>query len=712
MVLDIPSYNRQYIYNQYIKKIEAIKFTTREIDVMSCIVHNRTEKKIGNILSISYRTVGVHVRNIMNKLDLHTKDSLIDYIEKTGKLGFFRKYYFYLVSDLIFYKFLFKLPYINKNRGNITKCHFDFNYLTEKELLLIGDIINYLKHAKIEVLTNLKDKKENAVNFSIIGKNSQLNIDKISENSLFISLMANKDNNFYGYAKTIYVDLGQNYYASIIKIIRKIIKNDNLEPLISEFTVEYQSTLQSYGKHNFLVKNRDNTIIKYTKKNFAILILVLSLLIGFYHLNAEQSDKEALQIEDIELINHQFQQYISTFSADNAAQKPFVKNQDLISTVENIINTHTVDKLNEYFSDSRTPSQYLSNYIYHLQALASYYMYNNHDGKKANQILFMAKNLMESCVNSKSNVHIDFDATTPEEIFAELKIIKYFPELYTRVIYSLARTFIYLGDGESGRKYFTISKSIGTKLNLFEGYLSDSSGLLFLDILKSEDYIANGEIHSAIDLLKDIISRYEQLNLSSKKYIKDFRPGIETQEIVDLSNHIYSIFDHYQRIISCYGKLLKIAQNSDEKLCYIKSLALTLEQFFNRIDFVESAEVISSRKIATIYNSLANIYLELYYSDLYSRNLNEALSKYTTVNLGSNLDIAENLFTASKNISRNTDFTKADAYDGLVRVYEEKLKAVNNSSRLHKENDTRQMEKLIRDCQKKRDNINTSLKRG
>lgn len=44
--------------------IKGINFTCREIDVIACILHGRVTKKIAIFLSISYKTVETHVRNI------------------------------------------------------------------------------------------------------------------------------------------------------------------------------------------------------------------------------------------------------------------------------------------------------------------------------------------------------------------------------------------------------------------------------------------------------------------------------------------------------------------------------------------------------------------------------------------------------------------------------------------------------------------------
>ena len=95
------SYKRKYeLYKEHLATIKGIKFTFREIDILVCIVHNRGEKKIASMLSISPRTVSVHVYNVMNKLACNSKDQIIDFIESSGKLPLFREYYLHLLFRL------------------------------------------------------------------------------------------------------------------------------------------------------------------------------------------------------------------------------------------------------------------------------------------------------------------------------------------------------------------------------------------------------------------------------------------------------------------------------------------------------------------------------------------------------------------------------------------------------------------------------------
>ena len=55
-----------------------IKFTVRETDVLDLAVQGYSLKYIGNKLCISVRTVEVHVRHIYEKLEIKSRDELLD----------------------------------------------------------------------------------------------------------------------------------------------------------------------------------------------------------------------------------------------------------------------------------------------------------------------------------------------------------------------------------------------------------------------------------------------------------------------------------------------------------------------------------------------------------------------------------------------------------------------------------------------------------
>ena len=97
--------------------INAINFTSREIDVISCILGGRAPKKIASFLSIAPRTVEIHIRNIMIKVGCNSRESIIDFIEKSNKLNELKSHYFHLLINLTFTKELKKISIVTKEKN-------------------------------------------------------------------------------------------------------------------------------------------------------------------------------------------------------------------------------------------------------------------------------------------------------------------------------------------------------------------------------------------------------------------------------------------------------------------------------------------------------------------------------------------------------------------------------------------------------------------
>ena len=63
------------------KLIQGIAFTKREIEVMQLLTRSKTAKEIAAILSISSRTVEVHVDKIKTKLNARSRSKLFEMID-------------------------------------------------------------------------------------------------------------------------------------------------------------------------------------------------------------------------------------------------------------------------------------------------------------------------------------------------------------------------------------------------------------------------------------------------------------------------------------------------------------------------------------------------------------------------------------------------------------------------------------------------------
>ncbi|OJX06449.1 MAG: hypothetical protein BGO76_00870, partial [Caedibacter sp. 38-128] len=87
----------QIIELDHLENITGIRFTPREIDIISFIISGRPAKKISSLLSLSPKTVENYTRNIMGKVGCNSQDGIRDYIEKASLYPLLRCHY----EDLI-----------------------------------------------------------------------------------------------------------------------------------------------------------------------------------------------------------------------------------------------------------------------------------------------------------------------------------------------------------------------------------------------------------------------------------------------------------------------------------------------------------------------------------------------------------------------------------------------------------------------------------
>jgi len=82
------------VIDEYIRKAEENMgedsfdyLTSREREVLQLIAEGHTNKEIGDLLSISVKTVEAHRANLMGKLDLHSTAELTRYAIRKGVIA-------------------------------------------------------------------------------------------------------------------------------------------------------------------------------------------------------------------------------------------------------------------------------------------------------------------------------------------------------------------------------------------------------------------------------------------------------------------------------------------------------------------------------------------------------------------------------------------------------------------------------------------------
>jgi tetratricopeptide (TPR) repeat protein/DNA-binding CsgD family transcriptional regulator/GTPase SAR1 family protein len=118
-----------------IDKINGIKFTPREVDILSCLLGGRTAKKIASFLLLSPKTIENYIHNIMVKLECNSRESIVNFLEKSDKVSLLRQHYLILSGQTIIFEFS-NLPSPN---SEIQKKH-----TPDRVILFFHRIIKFL----------------------------------------------------------------------------------------------------------------------------------------------------------------------------------------------------------------------------------------------------------------------------------------------------------------------------------------------------------------------------------------------------------------------------------------------------------------------------------------------------------------------------------------------------------------------------------------
>ncbi|MBL8676537.1 MAG: helix-turn-helix transcriptional regulator [Alphaproteobacteria bacterium] len=134
--------------------IQEINFTPREVDIMACLAGARGTSKIASLLTIAPKTVVNHIRNIMMKIDCNSREGIIDFLEKSNKLTFLRKYYADLILRADFDKKLKEISKFTKGHNSSFKIIYLENEETHKQLSTLLNI--HLEQLGLSVSTETR----------------------------------------------------------------------------------------------------------------------------------------------------------------------------------------------------------------------------------------------------------------------------------------------------------------------------------------------------------------------------------------------------------------------------------------------------------------------------------------------------------------------------------------------------------------------------
>lgn len=243
-------------------KINNIEFTSREIDIISCIINGRSAKSIGNLLDISPRTVSVHIASISRKIDGNSQEQIINFIESSNFYKYMRKHYVYLLYVAKLKKLLLELSKSSK----IENCYFyktsnsDFIDKTKQFIEILGGVA-------ID-LTTINDVifKENDILFTNYSDKADTDtVDVIRVFFTNFTISRTKDNQL--------VCNEEEYFCSFFQTLKNIFKDKKISEISNEFCKSYYEKLP-----NNITTPKNNGTLKY----IIFGITLFSILVSFF----------------------------------------------------------------------------------------------------------------------------------------------------------------------------------------------------------------------------------------------------------------------------------------------------------------------------------------------------------------------------------------------------------------------------------------------
>ena len=227
------------IYIDALRTINRVRFTRREVDVLTCISNLRGSSKIASLLGILPSTVVTHTHHIMLKLGRHSRESVVDFVENSGKLAIFKRYYIILVTSAAFEKALDQIAKFKKEETPLRFIVYMPSYTQEAGF--ISKLENHLKRASVKV-SICKQKEEKVQKQDVKSFPHSFLLLSFAEESLNQEIFQKFCPDF----KILDLRNLENYYFLVLTILTKLLPTVNLENIISEFKSTYEEMRKNF----------------------------------------------------------------------------------------------------------------------------------------------------------------------------------------------------------------------------------------------------------------------------------------------------------------------------------------------------------------------------------------------------------------------------------------------------------------------------------
>jgi len=313
------------IYKKHLKEINGIKFTPREIDIIAFVLNGRSGKRTAAFLLVSPKTVEARTSKIMGKLKCHSREGIIDFVEKSGSLTAFKLYYESLLINAAFEKILKELANSNE-KPSCLLVHWPFQ---EDQSLLISHLRAHLAPAGVKVAEDKRkdwgtlselfhETRQEAYTFYFLPQVAwegahELPKDKSPALKLFV-FPINKNlgavpADFSGFDR-LDLSLYRNYYLWVFEILKRLFPKQLylLERNIKTFQEQFAIFPSSYGPKEKSFRVHEQNSLKFRdfsklltvwlrlRKNIYALLALACLGLGYLYYQHYLGEQQQLPI--------------------------------------------------------------------------------------------------------------------------------------------------------------------------------------------------------------------------------------------------------------------------------------------------------------------------------------------------------------------------------------------------------------------------------
>jgi DNA-binding CsgD family transcriptional regulator len=656
--------------------ISRVNFTLREIDVMACIAHNRGYKKISSLLAVSHRTIHTHVRNINAKIRSNSREGIIDFVEESGQQSVITTYYTLLVFDSTFrikLKELFNDSCVRcsvflspKSLGNIqiikrianTIPFISIAFCEKKDSHEIHAFITCIKYSKSKSSKEIKSKKKVFLLFNDCKEKTN-----ISSDIKYVYFGEGKEDNYYS---NIIIILESLYEKTITDPFLEKIKNKSINSIDLNLKIKDKRT--NSDKSSFFYKH--SLIIPASFFSFIVCLLILLFILVKNETGIDIKTKPPERIIDTIKSSSQII-YNQNLDLDQV-------NNNFISAVAFYKNITLTDRkiISKYFSKNLDVN-FLILYLYNVHNAATFHNFTYQNIQNSQNFLLHSICIIENFLRLTNNSINNLDQLEFNELITELSVVKHLPELYTKIVYTLACTYKYLGDKKNAVKYFYLSRRLGEKLGLFEGFLSERSGLTDIELNTTIYQSGSKNKDSTKEKIIKIIGLYKKYLYTEKEFIINYKPFNKENNTIIPAIDIKNCVICKKQILKCYAQLILLTNSIKQQKYWLNNIKNILFDYESKHGILNFHNSLTINDKAIVYNDIANFLFKMFVNNIDISDIINELNKNLNLRSVNVEETIEALFYKAKDSLRSNNIVRLKSYNGLNQLY--KFRIENNT---------------------------------